>query len=97
MPATEDLIARLDTWLKVNRPDYYTALQPGLTDPELDALRAEAALIFASQRVGSGNSGSESLFSRAQLRLSRPGIGWSLSRDDLLVRLDCLYGSFSCA
>jgi cell wall assembly regulator SMI1 len=31
------LIARLDRWLAMNRPDYYSRLQPGVTGEQLDA------------------------------------------------------------
>jgi len=34
----EDLIQRLDTWLKKNRPEYYDYLLPGLSELELSKL-----------------------------------------------------------
>jgi cell wall assembly regulator SMI1 len=39
-----ELIARLDRWLAAHRPDYYTRLQPGVTDADLDAFEARFAL-----------------------------------------------------
>lgn len=40
----EGLIGRLDRWLAANRPDYYALLQPGATDPDLDAFEARFSL-----------------------------------------------------
>ena len=36
----KDLIARLDKWLKKNRPEFYAGLHPGVTDKKLDELEA---------------------------------------------------------
>jgi cell wall assembly regulator SMI1 len=38
-----DLVARLDKWLRVNRPDYYPDFQPGVTATEI----AEFEMQFA--------------------------------------------------
>jgi cell wall assembly regulator SMI1 len=35
------LIDRIDRWLAANRPEYYAVLQPGATDPELDAVEVQ--------------------------------------------------------
>ena len=37
----EELIQRLDSWLRQNRPDYYKKLLPGLTEQELTDLEKE--------------------------------------------------------
>ena len=37
----EELIQRLDSWLRQNRPDYYKKLLPGLTELELTDLEKE--------------------------------------------------------
>jgi cell wall assembly regulator SMI1 len=39
-----DLIARLDKWLRVNRPDYYPDLQPGVTATEISKFEKQFAL-----------------------------------------------------
>jgi cell wall assembly regulator SMI1 len=39
-----DLIARADRWLKQNRPIFYAALQPGVSDADLDAYEARHGL-----------------------------------------------------
>jgi cell wall assembly regulator SMI1 len=36
-----DLIERLDRWLAENRPDYYSGLQPGISEEEVVALEAK--------------------------------------------------------
>jgi cell wall assembly regulator SMI1 len=38
------LLARLEYWLKTNRPDYLARLQPGVTDAQLDAFEAQFSL-----------------------------------------------------
>src|SRR5215475_14707568 len=42
----QGLIRRADTWLKVNRPDYYATLRPGLDDAVLDAYAARFGLVL---------------------------------------------------
>jgi cell wall assembly regulator SMI1 len=41
---TEQLIARMDRWLARNRPDYYSLLQPGASETDLDALESRFAM-----------------------------------------------------
>jgi len=42
----EALIGRLDRWLAANRPDYYSLLQPGATDADLDVFEAQFTLVL---------------------------------------------------
>ena len=41
-----DLIRRADAWLKVNRPDYYAMLRPGVDDTVLDAYESRFDLVL---------------------------------------------------
>src|SRR5881394_3336293 len=43
-PITSALIERVDRWLAAQRPDYYTRLQPGVTDAALDAFESRFSL-----------------------------------------------------
>src|SRR4051794_11035586 len=40
------MIDRLDRWLRANRPDYYNALQPGVSDDRLDAFESRFGLLL---------------------------------------------------
>lgn len=50
MPESPDgtarLIERIARWLCEHRPDYYARLQPGASDPEMDAFEAEFAVVL---------------------------------------------------
>jgi cell wall assembly regulator SMI1 len=39
-----EAIARADRWLAAHRPDYYAHLQPGVSDPALDAFESRFSL-----------------------------------------------------
>ncbi len=44
MADVAELISRMDRWLATNRPDFYSLLQPGATDAELDAFEARLSI-----------------------------------------------------
>lgn len=44
-----DLIERLDTWLRENRPDYYAKLNPGISDEELNTLEAKLGVALPEE------------------------------------------------
>src|SRR4051812_12366398 len=39
-----EAITRVDRWLAAHRPDYYARLQPGVSDPALDAVESRFSL-----------------------------------------------------
>ncbi len=41
MSEIDELIQRLDSWLKKNRPDFYASLNPGATDKEISHFESE--------------------------------------------------------
>lgn len=62
------LLQRLDRWLAINRPDYYSCLRPGTSDAALDAFEAkfslrlpEAFRLFHKWRDGQEPSNLESI------------------------------------
>src|SRR5262245_2155106 len=40
----DGVIERIDRWLAAQRPDYYSLLQPGVSDADLDAFDAQFSL-----------------------------------------------------
>jgi cell wall assembly regulator SMI1 len=44
-PTDRELIERLDRWLAAHRPGYYSRLQPGVSDADLDAFETQFAFV----------------------------------------------------
>jgi cell wall assembly regulator SMI1 len=47
-PTDRELIERLDRWLAAHRPGYYSRLQPGVSDADLDAFETQFAFKLPS-------------------------------------------------